>query len=678
MLRGRLVAKTPEDPKVVETISEILQRGVQFFDARASVESLHFTAGGCEGLSSQDPEKLRILKGIKKPARRTFVWVCSPPRASILANGSVHQIWKGTNFTRLPSHPRIESDSMTAHDARFADPIEMQNMLFGELSSMFAKEVPLYDRSLAVNHVCNTVVCDLVALLYVGFAISPQQLTQKSGERHGAIRIGRPDAYRWIARYFAAFAMQPHNFYDMTDVGTKSKPVIATAFRSVVNPEHRMFTSLLVTDFFDAATRTRVDALLATHEVISPSAKDLIEKNERQGGLDEPDFIALVRAGVDRIFKWTGQAHDHALYCELCDSGFQIAADIACFESHCLNHLTPNTFCMDLYTASMKFCMAEMRVETLRERVTTTLTRLCAAVDPDWLLLHFKHIDHARIESFTHAIVSPGEIARLVDTLVATLQSPQFSLGNLEHSGFKEFTEGPSQDTPILLRQDAYKALTEPVQFQNSNGSVVHATHTARFGEIEERGYATTPAGRELYDRCVEQADAARDEDPSLATRDFAAFEALYAKPFARFPKTLSQLLQQGLVYGRYRATAKGIAARGSIKTRDIHQLVQLGFAHVHGLRYEDFLPVSAAGIFESNLTPKSATFTAAVKPVYTRAMFQEILGKPVLDSDAQYRAEHQSSIEETFGQLGLLERSQPPIADIVRPPMGPIVSAPP
>ena len=33
MLRGRLVAKTTEDPKVVETISEFLQRGVQFFDA---------------------------------------------------------------------------------------------------------------------------------------------------------------------------------------------------------------------------------------------------------------------------------------------------------------------------------------------------------------------------------------------------------------------------------------------------------------------------------------------------------------------------------------------------------------------------------------------------------------------------------------------------------------------
>lgn len=51
------------------------------------------------------------------------------------------------------------------------------------------------------------------------------------------------------------------------------------------------------------------------------------------------------------------------------------------------------------------------------------------------------------------------------------------------------------------------------------------------------------------------------------------------------------------------------------------------------------------------------AKSTAAVKPVYTRALFEEILGKPVIDSDAQYRTEHDESIAETFVQLGLLER---------------------
>ena len=35
----------------------------------------------------------------------------------------------------------------------------MQNMLFAELSNMFGKEVPLYDKSLLANKICNRTVC---------------------------------------------------------------------------------------------------------------------------------------------------------------------------------------------------------------------------------------------------------------------------------------------------------------------------------------------------------------------------------------------------------------------------------------------------------------------------------------------------------------------------------------
>ena len=55
-------------------------------------------------------------------------------------------------------------------------------------------------------------------------------------------------------------------------------------------------------------------------------------------------------------------------------------------------------------------------------------------------------------------------------------------------------------------------ALTEPVIFQQPDGSTVNASHTARFGEIEERFYATTTAGRELYDKCLGDAgESARE-----------------------------------------------------------------------------------------------------------------------------------------------------------------------
>jgi len=539
----------------------------------------------------------------------------------------------------------------------FTDRIEMQNRLFAELSSMFGKEVPLYDRSLLVNRECNTAVCALVGQLHRGFAVSDAQLDKTSSERHGAIRIGRADEYRWIARFFAAFAMEPHNFYDMTNVGSKSQPIIATAFRSMVRPEHRVFTSLLMTDYFDPTTKARIDALLATRQVFSARAKELIERCEKQGGLSREDGDALIREGVDRIFKWTGKARDHGLYKDLGDAGFKIAADIACFESHHLNHLTPNTFCMDLYTAAMKHALGEMDEAAFRMRAGLALGRLAKTADRDWLRLHFKHLSHAEIDSYQPGTVGDADVQRLVDALVATFAKPVFALRTLKHAGFKDFTEGPSEDTPILLRQDAYKALTEPVQFREADGATVDTVHTARFGEIEERGYATTPKGRAMYDTCLAQADAAREKDPSLPKKDFAAYEALYAKPFAPFPKTLPALLEQGLVYGRYAATPKGVAAKGNLPTFDIHALVRDGFAQVEGLRYEDFLPVSAAGIFASNLNQYGTKSTAATKPEYTQSQLEQVMGKAIVDSDVVYRGMQAASMLDTFAQLGVMER---------------------
>ena len=55
--------------------------------------------------------------------------------------------------------------------------------------------------------------------------------------------------------------MEPHSYYDMTKVGAKSQPIVATAFRSRLNPEHRVFCSLLMTDYFDPVTRGRIEAL---------------------------------------------------------------------------------------------------------------------------------------------------------------------------------------------------------------------------------------------------------------------------------------------------------------------------------------------------------------------------------------------------------------------------------
>lgn len=539
----------------------------------------------------------------------------------------------------------------------FADKVQMQHRLFSELSGMFGKEVPLYDKSLAVNAACNRVVCDLIARLYPGFSVTPEQIERTSGERHGAIRIGRPDEYRWIGRFFAQFAMHPHNFYDMTSVGSKSQPVIATAFRSIVNPEHRVFTSLLMTDYFDPAARERVENLLSRRQVFSDRSKQLIEKAERQGGLDWNEANELIREGTTRIFKWTASARDHRLYKELCDAGFKIAADIACFERHHLNHLTPNTFCMDLYTSAMKFCMGELGEADFKARAATALTRFTAQCDRHMVRLLFRHLTAEQIEGFGNGGAGSSDIAGIVEALTVRLTQPDLRLTELKHAGFKDFTEGPSEDTPVLLRQDAYKALTEAVTFHEDDGSTLASSHTARFGEIEQRFYATTSAGRKLYDDCLAQAEADRDKDPGLVKRDFAAYQRAYASAFCAFPKSLDGLLAKGLIYGRYSATDKGRGARGSLQTTDLAELVRQGHARVEGLRYEDFLPVSAAGIFASNLSQYGTKSTAAVKPTYTQSMLEDILGVKIIDADGVYRGMHAQSILATYQSLGLTSK---------------------
>ncbi|MBA4138801.1 MAG: hypothetical protein C0518_15960 [Opitutus sp.] len=564
-----------------------------------------------------------------------------------------------------------------------ADPIEMQHRLFAELSRMFGQEVPLYDKSLLVNRVVNESIVALLGQLWRGFTVTAEQLAKTSGERHGAIRLGRPDEYRWIGRFFAQFAMEPHAFYDMTNVGAKSQPIIATAFRSRLNPEHRVFTSLLMTDYFDAATRARIEATLATRQVFSAEAQRLIEQGERDGGLNWDDASALIREATERIFKWTGRARDHALFQELGKAGFKIAADIACFESHHLNHLTPNTLWMDLYTSAMKFCLGEMGEAVFRMHATIALGHFAVQADRDYLRLHFKHLDATELAKLSPAELPADAVAVSVAALAQRLKQDDLNLSRHKHSGFKDSTEGPPTNVPVLLRQDSYKALTEPVQFSNTDGTTVNATHTARFGEIEQRFYATTAKGRELYDRCFAAADAAKEKHPGLAKKDFVAYEKLAAEAFAPFPRTLIELVEQGLVFARFSATESGRAAakRGELRTRlrgwsplspaatgvagdsDAHlkaetnrllALARNGYVAIEGLRYEDFLPVSAAGIFASNLSQYGTQSTAHAKPTYTQAQLEEILGRKIIEPNKSYAALEAESRAETLRELGL------------------------
>jgi uncharacterized glyoxalase superfamily metalloenzyme YdcJ len=162
----------------------------------------------------------------------------------------------------------------------------------------------------------------------------------------------------------------------------------------------------------------------------------------------------------------------------------------------------------------------------------------------------------------------------------------------------KAVVEGPpSRKCPILLRQTSFKALDEAVSFREGSGWVT-GSHTARFGEIEQRGIALTPRGRALYDKLLSEARA--KVRPAADGSNTDAYVAALEEAFAAFPDTWDEIRKQGLGYFAWSLTEKGRTA--AMPVTDAAQALAEGLIAADPLVYEDFLPVSAAGIFQSNL----------------------------------------------------------------------------
>lgn len=200
----------------------------------------------------------------------------------------------------------------------------------------------------------------------------------------------------------------------------------------------------------------------------------------------------------------------------------------------------------------------------------------------------------------------------------------------------KAVIEGPPRrQCPILLRQTSFKALDEAIAFTDAKGS-----HSARFGEIEQRGVALTPKGRALYDQLL---NAARDELGAFPNEANARrYTELMEQHFQAFPDNHREMREQALAYFRYFVTEKGLAAQDKVKTLD--ELIAAGHVDVEPLVYEDFLPVSAAGIFQSNLGDAAQSHYAANS---NQAEFEKALGRQTIDELKLYGETQQRSIDE-------------------------------
>jgi len=203
----------------------------------------------------------------------------------------------------------------------------------------------------------------------------------------------------------------------------------------------------------------------------------------------------------------------------------------------------------------------------------------------------------------------------------------------------KDVVEGPPRrDCPILLRQTSFKALQEVVRFTDDAGA-----HTARFGEIEQRGVALTRKGRALYDRLL-----AEVRDMGNAGSAAPDYESRLAQVFRAFPDTHEALRAQGLAFYRYSLTASGRAQADMATEVDaeapLDALLAKGYVQADPITYEDFLPVSAAGIFQSNLGGEEQKQYQAHA---AQQAFEAALGGRVHDEIALYEAAQQRSIDQ-------------------------------
>lgn len=193
----------------------------------------------------------------------------------------------------------------------------------------------------------------------------------------------------------------------------------------------------------------------------------------------------------------------------------------------------------------------------------------------------------------------------------------------------KAVVEGPPpRRCPILLRQTSFKALQETVHFPSGEAADA-GTHTARFGEIEQRGLALTPKGRALYDQLLAQA---RDSGGAGSTGQ--DYPTRLAAAFTAFPDDHATLRREGLGYYRYALTDAGRADPAAIGDLPAEALIAAGLASADPIVYEDFLPVSAAGIFQSNLGGEEQRAYAAHA---NREAFEQALGMQVEDEFAIY-----------------------------------------
>jgi uncharacterized glyoxalase superfamily metalloenzyme YdcJ len=202
--------------------------------------------------------------------------------------------------------------------------------------------------------------------------------------------------------------------------------------------------------------------------------------------------------------------------------------------------------------------------------------------------------------------------------------------------------EGPD----VLLRQTSFRALAEERTFRHPDGGIRPGSLRVRFGEVEQRGIALTPQGRDIYDRMVADVDNRLTESPAGTTRVEVA-EQVWRE---NLPVSERELALQGLGYFTYRVAAP--RQSGAHRSAPLRELVEAGVLVPEPIVYEDFLPRSAAGIFQSNLTDDGSRDDEQLGTPYDVDRLSTVMGTRIFDPNELYAAQQTASLKKAERQL--------------------------
>ncbi len=252
-------------------------------------------------------------------------------------------------------------------------------------------------------------------------------------------------------------------------------------------------------------------------------------------------------------------------------------------------------------------------------------------------------IDRAWYDELSAVSAVAADIAGVASTHVNHLTPRVLDIdllyGRMQERGIEMIDEiqGPPRwDGPdVLLRQTSFRALAEPRMMRAPDGRVAPGELRVRFGEVEARGIALTPAGRDVVDTLPPDPAAWSAELPGtereLARRDLAWFTATVAP------------------------TAPELARAGRRAPEDADALVDEGWVRLEPVVYEDFLPRSAAGIFHSNLTDDGSADATMEGVQRDLDWLAGALGRDVHDPMKLYQVQVDESWSQVRAALGTM-----------------------